>query len=462
MSAQGFSDAADPFTQLQAFVESGDIEALGSSIQELHPSDVADVLELLDEDHRIALLRALPPEVASEALAELEQEEMRAELLGALAPELGAELLQKLTDDDAADLLAELEPAERHPAERERLRAALPEEEAADIEGLLLYGEETAGGLMTTELVSIQDDLTAEEAISEVRRQGREVGPFYNVFVVDEENRLLGTVPLAGLVLSDPGEPVSGLVEPTVASVRPDLDQEEVGRIFARYNLVSLPVVDGRHHLLGRITFDDVIDVIEAEQTEDILRLAGVSEEEQIAGGWTDAVRSRLPWLSFNLITASISASVVLLFGSTIESFWYLAAIMPIVAGLGGNSGTQALAVTVRRLAISGGPLEPRLRVVEKEALVGVANGLVLGLLASLVVWVMVMVRSDVDPMLPWVVLAAMWGNIMMASFAGAFIPTVLARMSIDPAVASSVFVTALTDLTGFMLLLGLASALML
>ena len=458
MSATSLSDAGDRNARLRKLAESGDTEALGALIQDLHPSDVADLLESFQEEElRIALVRLLPAELASEALAEMEEGEARAALLAGLTPETRAELLQELTDDDAADLIAELEPAEQA-----RVLSELPHEDAQELRGLLRYDEESAGGLMTTELVSIRSDLTAEEAIREVRHQGREVEEFYNVFVVDENNRLLGTVPLNGLILADPGLPVAHLVEPFPATILPDMDQEHVGQILSRYNLVSVPVVDGNGALLGRITFDDVIDVIEAEQTEDILLLAGVSDEEEIRGDWQDAVRSRLPWLSFNLVTAGITASIVLLFGALLDTYWYLAAIMPIVAGLGGNSGTQALAVTVRRLAISAGPLERRGRVVGKEALVGLVNGLALGLLAAAVAWLASALRADVSPRLPWVVLAAMWGNIVVAGFAGAFIPTVLDRMGIDPAVASSVFVTALTDLSGFLLLLGLASALLL
>jgi len=458
MNATSLPEAPDPHARLRALAESGDTDALGELIQDLHPSDIADLLESLEEEGlRIALVRALPAEVASEALAEMEEGEARAELLAGLTPETRAELFQELTDDDAADLIAELAPEEQA-----RVLSELPHEDAQELRGLLRYHEESAGGLMTTELVSIRSDLTAEEAIREVRQQGREVEEFYNVFVVDQHNVLLGSVPLNAIILADPNHPVFDLVEPFPTAILPDMDQEQVGQILSRYNLVSVPVVDARGHLLGRITFDDVIDVIEAEQTEDILLLAGVSDEEEIRGDWQDAVRSRLPWLSFNLVTAGISASVVLLFGTLLDSYWYLAAVMPIVAGLGGNSGTQALAVTVRRLAISAGPLEKRSRVVGKEALVGLANGLALGLLAAAATMAVVLITADVSPRLPWVVLAAMWGNIVVASFAGAFIPTVLDRMGIDPAVASSVFVTALTDLTGFLLLLGLASALLL
>jgi magnesium transporter len=435
-------------------VAAGDLAALEALLPDLHPSDVADVLALLQEPERIALMRVLPVELASEALAEMEEDEDRAELLAALAPEQGAAIIRELDDDDAADLIADLDPAGQR-----RILARLSEEDASGLRELLLFGEETAGRLMTTSLVSVRSDLTAERAIEEVRRQGREVDAFYSVFVVDESGVLQGTVPLDHLILADPSTPLGELVQPADVTVSPDVDQEEVGRLMSRYNLVSMAVVDEGGQLLGRITFDDVIDVIEAEQTEDLLMLAGVSNDEEVRADWRASVRARLPWLSINLITASIAASVVVIFGRTIESLWFLAAIMPIVAGMGGNSGTQSLAVTVRRIALSGGVFERRSDAVAKEALVGLVNGLALGLVAFGVSWIGVFALDGVSPLLPWVVLFALWGNILIAASMGALIPTILHRFGADPAIASSVFLTALTDMCGFLLLLGLATA---
>ena len=443
--------------RVRELVAAGDLAALPPLLPDLHPSDIADVLASLEERERIVLIRALPIELASEALAEMEEAEERTELLAALAPEKGAELLAELDDDDAADLIAELEPDDQA-----RILARMPVQEAGDIRELLQFEEETAGSLMTTSLVAILIDLTAEEAIAEVRRQGREVDAFYNVFVVDQNRKLQGTVPLDDLILADPVTPVAELVQPIDGTVRPDVDQEEVGRLMSRYNLVSMAVVDVNGELIGRITFDDVIDVLEAEQTEDLLLLAGVSEDEEIRADWREAVRARLPWLSVNLVTASVAASVVLIFGNAIESLWFLAVIMPIVAGMGGSSGTQSLAVTVRRIAISRGSLERRSDAVAKEAVVGLVNGLALGLLAFGVSWIAVAVVPEVSPRLPWVVLLALWGNILIAASMGALIPTLLHRVGVDPAVASSVFLTAFTDMCGFLLLLGLASALLL
>ncbi len=455
MTTPRFEDIEGVRKRLQELVESNDLAAVGGLLKELHPSDVADLVESLDDDERVVLLDVLPVELASETLAEMDEEEDPGEILAALDPQKGAELIHELDVDDAVDLVGELEPEERA-----KILAALPLEEAGEIRGLLRYDEESAGGLMDTLLVRVQGELTAGQAIAEVRRQGREVEDFYTVFVVDEGHHLLGTVPLDDLILADPLRPVVDLVEPVLASVEPDEDQEEVGRLISRYNLPSIPVVDQFGVLLGRVTFDDVLDVIESEQTEDILRFVGTSDEEEIRGTWSETVQTRLPWLALNLITATMAASVVWFFRDTVESIILLAALAPIIAALGGNAGTQALAVTVRRISLAGegeigtGPY----RAVGKELLVGMVNGVVLG---GLIAGLSLLVPGG-NPALGAVVLLAMWGNLVVAGFAGSFVPTILNRFGFDPAVASSVFVHTFTDLIGFFLLLGLATAILL
>lgn len=439
-------------SDLVALADAGDFRRLSELAAEMHPSDVADlVASLSSESARLRVLEGLPTELASETLAEMEEDEDRAELLGALGSTRGAALLHELPDDDAADLVGELEPEDR-----DRMLAALPTEEAGEIRDRLRYGEETAGRIMTTALVSVPADASAGQAIAEIRRQGREVEDFYTVFVVDGRGRLRGTVPLDDVILADPADPIESLVEPSAATVLPDTDQEEAGRIIGRYNLASLPVVNEEGALLGRITFDDVIDVIEAETTEDILRLAGVSDDEELRAGWLDSVRSRLPWLVLNLATAGIAASVILSFEDVVSEIAFLAFLMPVIAALGGNTGTQALAVTIRRIAVGDGPAADNFRVVGKEVLVGLLNGLVLGACFAVFAYL-----YAGQPRMGVIVLLAMWANIVVAGFAGALVPTLLHRMGVDPAVASSVFVHTLTDLVGFSMVLGLASALL-
>lgn len=444
--------------RVRSLLAANDDRSLSALLTELHPSDVADLVEELEENERVHVLHLLPVEIGSETLAEMESEERPEELLVSLQPERILQLLRELSDDDAADLIGSLEPEEQA-----RVLSLLPRVEAGEIRRLLQYDEDSAGGLMTTELVAVSVHLRAGESIAEVRRQARELGgEFYTIFVVDLLQRLVGTVRLQDLVLCEPDTPLTELVEPSVARVTVDMDQEEVARIIARYNVPSIGVVGPGDVLLGRITWDDVMDVLEEEQTEDLLRLAGVADEE-VRGGWGESIRARLPWLGLNLVTASLAAMVVILFDETIETIVALAAIMPVIAGLGGNAGTQALAVTVRRLALGDESAARRWAVAGKEMFVGLFNGLVLGIIAATAAYgVAIAMDVQAPSMLSLVVLMAMWGNLIVASFAGAFVPIMLDRAGIDPAVASSVFVTTLTDLFGFFLLLGLGTVLLL
>jgi magnesium transporter len=453
MTAMSAASDLDPIDHLHELLEAGDDSALHAFLDTFsHGSDIADLLEQLDEDDRVRVLSALAPEdpgLAADALSEMEPDEHPEESLAALDPHDIAAVVAELSDDDAADMIGEMGPEDR-----DRVLAALSHEDAGDIRDLMAYDEESAGGIMTGELVIVGTGLTAMQAIDEVRRQAQNMAEFYGlVFVVDDHEVLQGTVSLNSLVTADPDTPVRGMVNEPIAVVLPDTDQEEVGRIVSRYNLTIVPVVDTAGRLLGGVTFDDVIDVIEAETTEDILKFGGVSGEEELRGGWLDAVRSRLPWLLVNLCTAAAGATVVLLYESTIDRLTYLAVLMPMVAGLGGNSGTQALAVTIRRLSLSRETTGQRWSVVGKEFLVGLGNGLVIALIVSTVA-----VLLEGDLRVGMVVMLAMWMNLTVGSFAGAFVPIVLERLRVDPAVASSIFVTAFTDMCGFFLLLGLAT----
>jgi len=436
--------------RVESLIAEGDLGNAGAAVADMHPSDLADLVESLDEEGQIALLSALPAELASETLAEMEEGEDRGDLLAALTPEKGAELLEELADDDAADLIGELEPPEQ-----QRILDAMPDDAADDLIGLLQYGAETAGGLMTTDVVAVRGSLTAAAALEEVRLRGREVEDFYTVFVVDGDKRLLGTLRLDSLVIADPASSIEALVEEPVATVEAGEDQEQVGRLIARYNLAAIPVVTADGILLGRITFDDVIDVIEAEQTEDILRLAGITDDDELRHSWTESVRTRLPWLALNLVTASLAASVILVYREVIDQVLTLAFLAPIIAAMGGSAGTQSLAITIRRITVEG--TGSARGFVLKEILVGLVIGGVLGLGIAVLA-----ILLEGDPTLGLVVMLAMWGNHVVAGFAGAFVPATLDRLGVDPSVASSVFVHTFTDLCGFFMLFGLASKLLL
>jgi magnesium transporter len=431
-------------------VRKGELALFIRRAHDLEPADLADVLTTLDEQERVTVVQALPPELSSQALAEMPEEAHASETLAALDPGQAAEIVEELDDDDAADILGELDEAKQ-----EQILSEV--EHRSEVDRLLRYDEETAGGLMTTHMVTVSDTATAGQALEEIRRQAEEVEDFYQVFVVDAEQRLIGTLPFKDLVISRPERPVRAFMTDADIFVTPDLDQEEVARLMARYNMPSVPVVNEQGKLLGRVTFDDVIDVVEAETTEDLLKFGGVSADEELGAGWRTAVQSRLPWLSVNLATAFLAGGVVYFFQHTIERTVALAVWMPIIAGMGGNAGTQALAVTVRRLALGQIPVHLFTQVVGKEILVGIFNGLVMGTTVGAVA-----AFIGEGSRLGIVVFLAMVGNLMVAGFAGAFIPLILERMGIDPAVASSIFVTTFTDVCGFLLLLGLAGWLLL
>jgi magnesium transporter len=435
----------DSVERMVDLVRNGEITAFIRRAHDFEPADLADVLAALDGDERIAVVQALPAELSSQALAEMPEEAHAEETLAALSPERAAKIVEELEDDDAADMLRELDPEEQ-----ERILSGV--EDRAEVERLLRYDPETAGGLMTSHMVTVRDSATAEEALDAIRRQSEEVEDFYQVFVVDGDRRLVGILPFKDLVVSKPDRRVHEFMADADIAVKPDLDQEDVARVMARYNVPSVAVVDAAGRLLGRVTFDDVIDVVEAERTEDLLKFGGVSPDEALAAGWTDAVRSRLPWLYLNLITAGLAGGVVYFFQDTLQRTVFLAVWMPIIAGMGGNAGTQALAVTVRRLALGLIPPHLAFRVVRKEVLVGMTNGLAIGVVVGGVAALL-----GERNILGLVVFLAMTGNLLVAGFAGAFIPILLERSGIDPAIASSIFVTTFTDVFGFLLLLGLA-----
>ncbi|HET6837862.1 MAG TPA: magnesium transporter [Gemmatimonadales bacterium] len=431
-------------------VRRGELGLFTRRAHEFEPADLAEVLTALDERERVSVVQALPPEVSSQALAEMPDEAHAGETLAALDPDLAAEIVDELDDDDAADILGDLDRTQQ-----EQILAAV--EDRTEVEQLLRYDEETAGGRMTTHMVTVPDTVSAGQALEEIRRQSQEVEDLYQVFVVDADRRLVGVLPFKDLVISLPDRPVRSFMEEADIFVTPDLDQEEVARLMARYNLPSVAVVNEQRQLLGQVTFDDVIDVVEAETTEDLLQFGGVSADEDLGAGWQTAVRSRLPWLSINLFTAFLAGGVVYLFQHTIQHTLALAVWMPVIAGMGGNAGTQALAVTVRRLALGLIPVSHFGRVVGKEIVVGIINGIVMGLAVGTVAALL-----GEGPRLGIVVFLAMVGNLTVAGFAGAFIPILLERTGVDPAVASSIFVTTFTDVCGFILLLGLAGALLL
>jgi magnesium transporter len=435
--------------ELLTLVREGQVAEFLQRAEDLGAADLADVLAEADEDERVEIVKLLPPSLSGQALWELPGEEHAEDTLAALEPERAAEIVEGLPDDDAADLLGELEPSEQQLI----LSKVEDREQREEVQDLLRYDPKSAGGLMTAEVVTVQQQNTVAQALEEIRRQALGVEDLSEAYVVDAGGNLKGVMSFKRLVLSAPAQAVHEAMEEADVIVSPEVDQKEVARLMARYNVSAIPVVGRDGALLGRITFDDVTDVVEAEATQDLLRFGGVSGDEDLGAGWTEAVRSRLPWLIVNLATAFLAAAVPRFFERTIGALPTIAAFMGMVAGMGGNTGTQALAVNVRRLALGLVHWSEFGEVVRKEVLVGWINGLVNGLIAGTIVGLM-----EGRFAFGAVIFLAMMGNMVVAGFAGAFIPLLLKRYNVDPAIASSIFVTTFTDTCGFFLVLGLGS----
>ncbi|MGE0591387.1 MAG: magnesium transporter [Vicinamibacterales bacterium] len=421
-------------------------------LQKQHPADLAQVFgELVDKEREavFSLLAERNGRLAMEAASELGPEAGAALLATHPADEI-ARLAHEIPSDDAAALIDYL--PEELSAE---VLALMRPKESGVVENLLEYAERTAGRIMNPQVFGLSEDMTVGEAITELQTS-RDVEMVFYLYVVDERRHLVGVVSLRRLLLVSPETPLKRIMTADMISARADMDQEEVAGLVASYNLLAIPVVDEENKLVGVITVDDVIDVIKDEATEDIYRLAGVSGDERAFTPAGESLRKRLPWLGVNLVTAFLAASVVALFEGTIERITALAVFMPVVAGMGGNAATQTLTVIVRGIALGELSWSNSRKALLKESIVGIGNGVVLGLVAAGVAWGM---RGD--PVLGLVLCAAMIINMFVAATAGTLVPLGLRAVNVDPALASSVFITTMTDVFGFLSFLGLATIFM-
>ena len=418
-------------------------------LQKQHPADLAEVFsDLTDRDRRSVFntLADHSSRLAMEALSEMDPV-VAASMLVDLPVARLAPLLEELPSDDAAALLGNL-PEELSAAVLELMR----NKESDEVQNLLEYEDQTAGRIMNPNVFALPEDLTAGEAIEALQRS-REVEMVFYLYLVDARRHLVGVVSLRRLLLVAPETPLKRIGTTDLVSARVDMDQEEVAALVASYNLLALPVVDHENKLVGIITVDDVIDVIKDEATEDIHRMAGISADEHVATPALEAWRKRLPWLGVNLVTAILAAFVVRAFQATIDAVVALAAFMTIVASLGGNAATQTLTVVVRGIALGELTWANSRKVLGKEALIGLGNGVVLGLVGAGVAWLVVG-----NPYFGGILALAMVVNLLVAAVAATLIPIGLRALKVDPALASSVFITTLTDVFGFFAFLGLAT----
>jgi magnesium transporter len=418
-------------------------------LQKQHPADLGQIFgELLESERQAAftVLVERQPKLAMESASELGPERGAALLAGRSAEEI-AKLVQEIASDDAAALVDHL-PEELSSEVLELMRRR----ESGQVESLLDYAERTAGRIMNPNVFALSEDLTVGEAISALQSAINVEMVFY-LYVVDARRHLVGVTSLRRLLLVSAETPLKRIMTPDVFSVRVDTDQEEAARLVASYNLLAIPVVDEENKLAGVITVDDVIDVLKDEATEDLYRLAGVSGDERVETPAFEALQKRLPWLGVNLVTAFLAASVVAAFEGTIPQVTALAVFMPIVAGMGGNAATQTLTVIVRGLALGELSWANARKALLKETSVGLGNGVALGLVAALVAW-----TTKGNPVLGLILGMAMICNLLVAATAGTLVPLGLKALKVDPALASSVFITTFTDVVGFASFLGLAT----
>ncbi|MCX5579057.1 magnesium transporter [Kaistia terrae] len=431
---------------LGAAIETGDKERARALTEDLHESDVGAILEALDPDQRPALIQLLGDSFDFTALTELD-EALRVEILEELPSETVAEGMRDLDSDDAVYILEDLDKADQ-----DEILAQIPSVERLALKRSLDYPEDSAGRRMQTEFIAVPPFWTVGQTIDYMREAQDLPEDFHEVFVIDPGYHLLGTVSLNRLLRAKRPVKIEELVSEAHHLVRATADQEEAARMFQRYNLISAAVVDESDRLVGLLTIDDIVDVIQEEADEDIKRLGGVGDEEVSDKVWSIA-KSRFPWLFINLMTALLASFVIGMFEHQLQTMVALAVLMPIVASQGGNAGTQTMTVAVRAIAMRELGPHNVLRVVGRELVVGILNGFVF----AAIVGTMAVYRFGILD-LGFVIAAAMVINLIAAALGGILIPLGLNRLKIDPAIASSSFVTTITDLVGFFSFLGFAA----
>jgi magnesium transporter len=439
--------SAEFVKQITRAIHAADRPLLCEVVAELHVADLGDLIAALEPEERVNLVELTGTDFDFSALNEVD-ETVREEILEELEPETVAEGVRELESDDAVELLQSLDEADQ-----EEILEKLPQSEREDIERSLLYPENSAGRRMQTEFISVPPDWTVGQAIDYMRDTPDLPERFYEIYVVDADRHWQGAVPLDLLLRSRRPVPIKDLVDEERRRVSVLDDQEEVARLFGKYNLVAAPVVDTTDRLVGVITIDDVVDVIEEEADEDLKALGGVTSDEELSDTvWTIA-RGRFNWLLVNLATAFLASSVLGLFEGQLEKMVALAVLAPIVASQGGNAATQTMTVAVRALATRELGSSNAFRVVMREAMVGLVNGLAFAVLTGIaaVAWFKI-------PGLGVVIGLAIVCNLVAGALGGILIPMVLERVRADPAVASGTFVTTITDVVGFFSFLGIAT----
>ena len=445
------AEAAARLDAVLAAVEAGDAAGLDALLDPLHAADIADLLEQIGSADRQALLALWQGGIDGEILSEID-DSIREEVIESLPDDVVAEAVRELDTDDVVDILEDLdEPAQ------ERILEALEDADRVAVEQALSYPEHSAGRLMQREVVVSPEHWTVGETIDWLRNASVLPDQFYHVILTDPRMKPVGYVTLGRILSATRKAKLRDIAEDSFRTVKATDEEADVAYIFNQYHLISCPVVDADGRLVGVITIDDAMNVLDEEHEEDMLRLAGVGDESSIQDGVFETIKGRIPWLFVNLITANISALVIGQFEGTIGKIVILAALMPIIASMGGIAGTQSLTIAVRALATRDLTVSNAMRVVRREAAVGVINGLSFALIMGLAGWLVLGM-----PMLGVVLALAMVINLCVAALAGILVPIAMDRLGFDPALASGTFVMTMTDVVGFFAFLGLATVMLL
>ena len=438
--------AQELMRRVSEHLEAQEHEAAFGVFTGLHPADQAELIAELDQEQRRRLIDSMELEETARVLEHMEPEDA-VRVFGQMEATALSDVLDQAAPDVAADFLRQLP--------EEQSRQALEEmEESEGVAPLLEYSDESAGGIMTTEYLSVRDDITAVNALDGVRILGPEAEDVGSIMIVDEERRPVGSLSLVRLALARPTAPVRDIMDQEVVSVPAGTDQEECARLMEHYDLRYLPVIDEGGRLIGVILVEDLVDVLQEEATEDMYSMTGIVGE-RLSGPFFGSIRRRLPWLTLNLGTTILAALVISLFESTIEKLVILAVFLPVIAGQGGIGGTQTLTLVIRSIALGDAPRERAFRLLRRELFLGVIHGIFLGVIIGLVAY-----AWKGNFMLGVVLFVAMIGNMMVAGLAGAATPLALRLLRLDPALGSAVIVTTITDIVGFLLFLGIAAAL--
>ena len=443
------------FDELVRLLEHGTDEDLNLHLEGFHHSDLADAFGLLDRSLRKRLIDSVKEELDPDLLFELE-DHLRKEVTDSLTPEEVAEVITEMDSDEAVQVLEDMDEGERA-----EVLSSVPKEEREDIEVGLAFPEDSAGRRMQTDVVSVGTNWTVGQTIDYLREESDLPEEFLDLFVVDEEARPVGIISLSRILRSPRNTLMREISDETQVLVPADTLQEEVALLFEKYDLNTAGVVDETGKLLGMITVDDVMEVAREEFEEDVLRLGGVGEET-IDDGVLQSSAKRFAWLLVNLITAALASFVISLFDATIEQMVALAVLMPIVASMGGNAGTQTLTITVRALATKELTAYNTMRAIRKELLVGVLNGVLFAILSGVSTMFLFGQGGESSLLLGGIIAGAMVINMIVAGLSGVILPVLLNRLGLDPALASGVFVTTVTDVVGFFAFLGLASLVLL